>query len=102
MKTAGRLLKENKKEEFFDEVLRALWGYVSDKLSIPVSKLSKDNVEDELKKCGTAEELVSQFIKVLNNCEFARYAPGDPVQAMDQVYQSSVTVISQMENSIKH
>ena len=48
LKNAGKLLKENKKEEFYDEVLRALWGYLSDKLSIPLANLTKDNVEAEL------------------------------------------------------
>ena len=52
MKQAGKLLAENKKNEFYDEVLKALWGYISDKLSIPVSKLSKDNIEAELTKYG--------------------------------------------------
>ena len=48
MKNAGKLLTENKQEAFYDEVLKALWGYISDKLNIPVSQLSKDNIEDEL------------------------------------------------------
>ena len=52
MKNAGRLLAENKQEAFYDEVLKALWGYISDKLNIPVSQLSKDNIEDELTKYG--------------------------------------------------
>jgi len=102
MKRAGQLLKANEKDGFYDEVLHALWGYISDKLSIPVSKLSRDNVEEELKNYGISESLIHQFINVLNSCEFARYAPGDPVEAMDQVYKSSLGVISQMENSIKH
>ena len=57
MKNAGRLLAENKQEAFYDEVLKALWGYISDKLNIPVSQLSKDNIEDELTKYGVAPEL---------------------------------------------
>ena len=55
LKNAGKLLKENKKEEFYDEVLRALWGYLSDKLSIPLANLTKDNVEAELAKYGVDE-----------------------------------------------
>ena len=81
MKQAGKLLTENKKDAFYDEVLKALWGYISDKLNIPVSRLSKDNIEDEL--------------------EFARFAPGSDNQAMDKVYSASLEVISKMENSIK-
>lgn len=102
MKLAGKLLAENKKNEFYDEVLKALWGYISDKLSIPVSQLSKDNIEAELTNYGVQKALIAEFIGVLNECEYARYAPGNENEAMDKVYSASVEVISKMENSIKH
>lgn len=102
MKQAGKLLAANEKDAFYDEVLKALWGYISDKLSIPVSQLSKDNIEEELRKYGVAENLIKEFLNALNSCEFARFAPGDANQAMDKVYTDSLEVISKMENSIKH
>ena len=102
MKLAGKLLSENKKDAFYDEVLKALWGYISDKLNIPVSRLSKDNIEEKLRNHGVNEELIKEFLNALNDCEFARFAPGDENQAMDKVYSSSIEVISKMENSIKH
>ena len=102
MKLAGKLLSENKKDAFYDEVLKALWGYISDKLNIPVSRLSKDNIEEKLRNHGVNEELIKEFLNALNDCEFARFAPGDENQAMDKVYSSSIAVISKTENSIKH
>ena len=102
MKQAGMLLAENKKDAFYDEVLKALWGYISDKLNIPVSRLSKDNVEEKLRNYGVSDDLIEEFLKALNECEFARFAPGDENQAMDKVYSSSLAVMSKMENSIKH
>ena len=102
MKLAGKLLSENKKDAFSDDVLKALWGYISDKLNIPVSRLSKDNIEEKLRNHGVSEELIKEFLNALNDCEFARFAPGDENQAMDKVYSSSIEVISKMENSIKH
>lgn len=102
MKQAGKLLAENKKDAFYDEVLKALWGYISDKLNIPVSRLSKDNIEEELRNYGVDDVLIKEFLDALNNCEFARFAPGDDNQAMDKVYSASLEVISKMENSIKH
>lgn len=102
MKQAGKLLAENKKDAFYDEVLKALWGYISDKLNIPVSRLSKDNIEEELRNYGVDDVLIKEFLDALNNCEFARFAPGDDNQAMDKVYSASLEVISRMENSIKH
>lgn len=102
MKLAGKLLSENKKDAFYDEVLKALWGYISDKLNIPVSRLSKDNIEEKLRNHGVNEELIKEFLNALNDCEFARFAPGDENQAMDKVYSTAIEVISKMENSIKH
>ena len=101
MKNAGKLLAEKKSEAFYDEVLKALWGYISDKLSIPVSQLSKDNIEEELQKHQVADELIKEFINNLNDCEFARYAPGNQDEKMDKIYSSAIEVISKMENSIK-
>lgn len=101
MKQAGKLLAGGEKDAFYDEVLKALWGYVSDKLNIPVSRLSKDNVEEALRQYGVADELIASFLQALNDCEFARFAPGDASQAMDKLYKDSVEVISKMENSIK-
>jgi uncharacterized protein with ATP-grasp and redox domains len=102
MKAAGKLLAENQREAFYDEVLKALWGYVSDKLSIPVSQLSKDNIEEELTKYGVDADLTKTFLDALNECEFARYAPGNAGETMDKVYATAVDVISRMENRIKH
>lgn len=102
LKLAGKLLSENKKDAFYDEVLKALWGYTSDKLNIPVSQLSKDNIEEKLTNYGVNEALINDFINALNECEFARFAPGDENLAMDKVYSTVLEVISKMENSIKH
>ncbi|WP_280751626.1 MULTISPECIES: BatD family protein [unclassified Parabacteroides] len=101
LKNAGKLLKENKKEAFYEEVLRALWGYLSDKLSIPQSDLTKDNVANELSKYGVGDELISEFMAILNDCEFARYAPSQAPDAMDKIYGQTVDAIGKMENTIK-
>ena len=103
LKLAGKLLSDNKKDEFYDEVLKALWGYVSDKLSLPMSRLSKDNIEEELRNYGVDEALIGEFLNVLNNCEFARFAPADDAnQGMEKIYAEALDIISKMEGSIKH
>lgn len=101
LKNAGKLMKENKKEEFYDEVLRALWGYLSDKLNIPQASLTKDNVETELSKYGVDDTLTNEFMDILNTCEFARYAPAQASDAMDKLYELTVDAIGKMENTIK-
>lgn len=102
MKLAGKLLKNNDKDAFYDEVLKALWGYVSDKLNIPISQLSKENVEEKLCKSSVEDSLVKEFLFTLDDCEFARFAPTDEKGAMDKIYLASLELIEKMENSIKH
>lgn len=101
LKLAGKSLNDNKKDIFYDEVLKALWGYVSDKLNIPTSQLSKDNIEEELQNYGVDSTLITEFLNVLNNCEFARFAPTDANQGMDKIYTEALEIISKMESSIK-
>lgn len=101
LKGASKLLSEEKTEAFYDEILKALWGYVSDKLNIPVAQLSKDNIEIELGKYGVQKEIVDQFVKTLNECEFARYAPGESGKEMHVVYSAAIDIISKIENVIR-
>ena len=101
LKSAGRLLAEGKQNDFYDEVLKALWGYVADKLSISTSSLTKDNVADKLRQHGVADTLVGDFLSLLDTCEFARFAPGEGTQGMDKVYAAALDVMGKMENSIK-
>jgi hypothetical protein len=100
LKTAEKLLNENRKESFYEEVMRALWGYLSDKLNIPQAHLTKDNVAAELSGHGVGEELTNEFIEILHTCEFARYAPGQGSEAMDTLFRQTVNAIGKMENTI--
>jgi len=101
LKMAEKFLKEHNKEKFYDEVLRALWGYFSDKLSIPVVNLTKDNIEKELSDYGIDNELTGKFMQILNTCEFARYAPAESDAAMDKLYNETVDAIGKMESKLK-
>jgi hypothetical protein len=101
LKTTAKYLKENKKEAFYDEILKAVWGYLSDKLNIPVSALTKDNVDANLTVYGAGESLISDFRKILDTAEFARFAPAQGSGEMDELYNSTVQAIDKMENTIK-
>ena len=101
LKHAEKLLKENKEESFYEEVLRALWGYLSDKLNIPQSGLTKENVSIELAKYGVDEALTTEFLEIINTCEFARYAPNKTSGAMDKLFSETIDAIGKMENTIK-
>ena len=101
LKAAGRYLKEHDNEHFYDEVLRALWGYFSDKLSIPLAELSKNNIESELSVYGISDQLAGRFMHILDSCEFARYAPAESDTEMDRLYHDTVEAIGEMENRLK-
>ena len=101
LKKASKLMTENKPGEFYDEVLRALWGYVGDKLNIPVEQLSHDNISQRLSDRHVGEETISQFMGALDECEFERYAPGDPKGNMNKVYEKAMTAIEQIEGTMK-
>ena len=101
LKKASKLMADNKPGEFYDEVLRALWGYVGDKLNIPVEQLSHDNISQRLSERGVGEETIAQFIGALDECEFERYAPGDPKGNMNKVYEKAMTAIEQIEGTMK-
>ncbi len=101
LRTANKYLHEQKKAEFYDEVLRALWGYLSDKLSIPVSELSKDNISIVLSGRAVSQDDITEFMDVLSVCEFARYAPSADSHAMDVLYERAATIIGKFQDSIK-
>ena len=101
LKKASRLMADNKPGEFYDEVLRALWGYVGDKLNIPVEQLSHDNISQRLAERMVGEQTIAEFMGALDECEFERYAPGDPKGNMNKVYDKAITAIEQIEETMK-
>ena len=101
LKKAAKLMKTGKDGEFYDEVMRALWGYVGDKLNISVDQLTRDNVSQQLSQYNVSEETIRQFVGALDECEFARYAPGDATGNMNKVYDAAITAITQIANTMK-
>ncbi len=101
LRRAAVYLKQNNRAAFFDEVLKALWGYTSDKLSIPLSELSKDNMDAQLAKRQVPEDIRQDYMTILEACEFEQYAPGQAGQTMDELYAKTLQVIDKMENTIK-
>lgn len=98
---AQRLLNDGKKDQFYEEVLKAVWTYLSDKLSIPAASLTKEKVDIELTSRNVPTEITAEFISILNTCEFARYAPNTGQQEMGNLYTETIAAISKLENMIK-
>ena len=99
-RAAERFMREQNRHAFFEEMLRALWGYMSDKLNIPVSTLTKENIREQLQRRGCPAEDAQRFTDIISRCDEAQYSPAESVQ-MSDVYAEGVNIISQIESIIK-
>ena len=100
LQNAYNYLKIKDQSHFYEEFSQALWGYISDKLNIARSQLSMDTVKEMMSGKNVPEDIVNQFIELLNNCEFARFAPGDPGKKMEELYEKGVEVITKAEKNL--
>ena len=101
LKLAGKLMEECRQNEFYDEVLHALWGYVSDKLSISAEQLTRQNIAETLNRRTVNAETVDSFIAAIDECEYERYAPGDSQGNMSKTYDMAVKAIMDIEATMK-
>ncbi|NVO09301.1 MAG: protein BatD [Bacteroidales bacterium] len=101
LQVAESHLKENRREPFFEEIHKAMWGYLSDKLSIPVSNLTSDNARIELKLKNIEDNDVEEFMRIISVCEYARFAPATDNSEMSLLYNSAHQLISKLEQIIK-
>lgn len=99
---ANVFLEMHKAEDFYDENLRALWGYVSDKLNVPVEQLSRDNVKEKFAELGIDGSVIDKFVAALDECEFQRYAPGDERGNMSLTYDAAVKAITDIEEAMRN
>ena len=103
LKIAKQKIATDDKAGFYDEMLKAIWGYLSDKLVMPVSELSKENIATELASRQVAEELINDCVDLLNRCEFARYAPSLSSNADAKVYYDRAEeLMDKLENAIRN
>ena len=97
LKAAAAAMKANDKTKFYEEIERAAWTYLSDRLSIPTAELNKDNITSILRQKGVSDALISDVMNVLSTAEFARYAPSTD-HAMDELYTATTNLINNLEN----
>lgn len=98
LKMAHKFMQANDPEHFYEETLKALWGYLSDKLAIPASQLMRATIAQELSERGAPSDVCDSIIKILDECEMARYTPssGD-LQNVESVYERATDVINDLE-----
>ena len=98
LKHAHEYMIANKDKQFYEEIINAIWGYLSDKLLIPTSQLIRDNVTLELSKYGADESLCADVIDVLNLCDMAIYAPQASSEQTKDIYNRTLDIINRIES----
>lgn len=98
LKHAHEYMIANKDKQFYEEIVNAIWGYLSDKLLIPTSQLIRDNVTLELSKYGADESLCADVIEVLNLCDMAIYAPQASSEQTKDIYNRTLDIINRIES----
>lgn len=101
LKDAARFLKNNQAEQFYESVIKALWGYLSDKLSIPVADLNREKASAALLEKSIDQNTVNELMKIIDDCEFARYAPAAFSGTMNEIYDGAARVMGIFEKQIK-
>ncbi|MBN1338300.1 MAG: protein BatD [Bacteroidales bacterium] len=100
LKNAHLLMKENKADSFYIEISQALWGYLSDKFSIPLAELSSETAHQYLEKEAIDSETAQSFLKTVEETEFARFAPGEAGKSMQDIYERALNAITQVEKEL--
>jgi hypothetical protein len=100
LREASACMKRGEMDRFHEEILKAIWGYLSDKLNIPVSDLTRNNAVAALKEKGIQEDNSDNLAKILDSCEYARYAPSASGTEAAAIYEGASGFIRAVENSI--
>ncbi len=98
---AGEFLQKDLYTAFYEELHKALLGFVADKLNMPAAELSKENIAGRLAEGGATAEQAERFVALLDACEFARYAPSEGHEAMKAHFEGAVSVISEIDSAMK-
>ena len=92
-------MKKGETDRFYEEILKAIWGYLSDKLSIPVSDLTRNNAVSALQEEGIDEDKIRSLADILDKCEYARYAPSASGAETSDIFEATSRFIRSVENS---
>ena len=100
LSVAEQHLKSNNKELFYIEIFKALYGYIRDKLNIPLVDLNKEHISMTLKNRAVSQAIIEKLNVTLDNCEFARYAPSSVSGDLNEIYNNTVELITKIEDEI--
>ena len=101
LKSAERLKKADQADKFYEEIGKAVWEYLSHKMNIPTSELSREVVMEDLDQQEVPEEERAELLRILEESEFSRFAPSSERSDMHLLYRDAAKLISLLENSLK-
>ncbi|MCH5228928.1 MAG: protein BatD [Muribaculaceae bacterium] len=101
LKRAYAYMKAGDRNNFYDEILTSLWGYIGDKLSIPVSELSRENISGKLAMRDISDEEIEHLIKLIDDVEFEKYAPSSATSEMNEIYDKTINMMNSLEDAFK-
>ena len=102
LRLAGDYLSKGLDTAFYEELHKAVTGYVCDKLMMSPADYTKENARQRLVEDGVEPALADSFVEILDGCEMARYAPESNPDAMENLYKNAMSVISRIEGSIRN
>lgn len=101
LRRAAAAMKRNSADEFYDELLTAMWGYLGDKLKMPTSSLMRDNVRQVMTERGVSQENIDHFIKMIDDAEFAKYSSAGGTENLQMAYEDAADMIDSLEKEFK-
>jgi hypothetical protein len=101
LKNADKLRRSGDQDDFYDEIGKAIWGYLADKLNIETSELTRETIINDLGDRGVPEEILREFLRILDDSEFSRFAPSSEKSDINQLFGDAVALIRNLENKLK-
>jgi hypothetical protein len=101
LKAAAGHMKQNNNEAFHEAILKAFWGYLSDKLGIPVANLNRENAVTNLQQNNVEQKVIDDFVEIIEQCEYAQYAPSGGSEARHELYKKAASTMTRLEKQIK-
>lgn len=101
LKKAEAYMNNNDKENFYDEIIRSLWGYVGDKLKLPTSELSRENISGKLAMKDVPDNVIQEYINLIDDVEYEKYAPSASSNELKMIYSRAIEIMNNLEESFK-
>lgn len=101
LRQANDSMLKGKRELFYEDVLKAMWGYAEEKFNLPAGQLTRGNVEQTMCEKGISEDVAAEFIEIIDHCEMERYSPSSEANNMNEIFEKAMNTITAVDNAMK-